>query len=133
MKRFRLATKLALAIVPIGLIALGAGYLVTQNFLNEAEAEERVAAASRVAVDAMDVLQDITTEQSAVLNAALGESGPGVESVQKRVDAGLTRLTGSVGNLVPLSSGPASGIASKIVSDSRRVANLVEDTRASEP
>lgn len=133
MKRFRLATKLALAIVPIGLIALGAGYLVTQGFLDQAASEERVAAASRVAVDAMDVLLNVTTEQSAVLHEALGDGGPSVDASRSRVDSALGRLTGSVNRLVPLSSGPASGIASKIVSDSRRVANLIEDTRASDP
>lgn len=133
MKRFRLATKLALALVPLGLIALGAGYLLTQNFLDDAAAEERVAAASRVAVDATDLLLAVHAEQSDALAVAFGGEGVNLDARRSTVDAALNRLKASVDRMVPLSSGPASGIASTMVSNTRRVGDLIEDSRSVDP
>jgi signal transduction histidine kinase len=129
MKRFRLATKLALAIVPVLAVALAAGALVSWNFLESARQEERVAVAARVADGAMNVLIDVAAEQTLAIDVAQGTTGRSLDPSRAAVDNELAALTSAVGDLIPISSGPASGIASRIVSQTRRVANLVGDAR----
>lgn len=133
MKRFRLATKLALAIVPIALVALATGALVSWTFLEEARAEERVSVAARVAADAMDALVAVSAEQAATLEVALGNSDASLEGVRDRSDSALERLRDSVRDLVPRAAGPASGIASAIFSDSSLAQARVEDAREDDP
>ena len=131
MKRLRIATKLALAIVPIALVALAAGALVSWTFLEEAEAQERVSYAGAVAENAVDSLLDVSREQGAAIAAALegGDVGP----ISDTVDAGLADLTESAQVLARNSSGDASGIAAGIVSDTRRVARSLEQAREGDP
>ena len=82
MKRLRLASKLALAIAPIALVALVAGALVSLNYLEDARSEERVSLAARVAADAMDALVAVSAEQSVTLDVALGSSDGSLDAVR---------------------------------------------------
>lgn len=133
MKRFRLATKLAMAILPIGLVALATGALASWSFLEEARSEERVAFAGAVAVDAMNALIRVSSEQSHTLNAALGNPTANLDTARTATDAALGELRESVRVLVPAASGSASGIAARIVSDSSLVVARLEDLRAGDP
>ncbi|HJR92877.1 MAG TPA: ATP-binding protein, partial [Acidimicrobiia bacterium] len=133
MKRFRLATKLALAIVPVLVVALAAGALVSWNFLEQARQEERVALAARVADGAMNVLIDVAAEQTLAIEVAQGTTARSLDGSRTAVDNELAGLTAAVSELVPMSSGPASGIASRVVSQTRRVENLVADAREADP
>ncbi|HEX2153685.1 MAG TPA: ATP-binding protein [Acidimicrobiia bacterium] len=133
MKRFRLATKLALAIVPMALVALATGALVSWTFLEEARAEERVSSAARVAADAMDALVAVSAEQSRALESAVGDSDANLEAVRNRSDRALDALSDSVRDLVPRAAGPASGIASAIFSDSSQARARLDDFREIDP
>jgi signal transduction histidine kinase len=132
MKRFRLPTKLALAIIPIWLVALVAGAALTWTYLEQAKAEERVSWAGRVAADAVQALLDVSAEQSASMDDA-GGTGAGLSATRSRVDAGVAKLREDIKELVPRAAGPGSGIASRIVSDSSTVVSRLEDVRAVDP
>lgn len=133
MKRLRMATKLALAIIPIGLVALAAGLLVARNALDRANDEERASLAGAVAADAMDSLVAFSAEHAQALDIAVGDSETGLESRQTATDNALARLSDSVSELTPRASGPASGIVANIAGDSSRVRSLIERTRESDP
>lgn len=133
MKRFRLPTKLALAIVPIGVVALVTGALVSWTFLEEARAEERVSYAARVAAEATDALVAVSAERTAVLEDAFGESTANQEARRNASDRALEALRDSVRELVPRASGPASGIAGAIFSHSSLAQARLEDAREGDP
>jgi signal transduction histidine kinase len=133
MKRLRMATKLGLAIIPIGLVALAAGALVARNALDRADSEERASLAAAVAADAMDSLVTFSAEHALALDIAVGGAEGGLESRQTATDAALTRLSESVGELTPRASGSASGIVAGIAGDSSRVRSLVERLRQDDP
>lgn len=133
MKRLRMATKLALAIIPIGLVALAAGALVARNALDRADSEERASLAAAVAADAMDSLVAFSAEHALALDIAVGGAEGGLEGRQTATDAALTRLSDSVNELTPRASGSASGIVAGIAGDSSRIRSLVERLRQSDP
>lgn len=133
MKRLRLASKLALAIAPIALVALVAGALVSLNYLEDARSEERVSLAARVAADAMDALVAVSAEQSVTLDVALGSSDGSLDAVRNASDQALQNLRESVRELIPKASGSASGIASAIFSHTSRAQARLEDARELDP
>ena len=133
MKRLRMATKLALAIIPIGLVALAAGALVARNALDRADSEERASLAAAVAADAMDSLVAFSAEHALALDIAVGGAEGGLASRQAATDSALTRLSESVNELTPRASGSASGIVAGIAGDSSRIRSLVERLRESDP
>lgn len=133
MRRLRLATKLALAIVPIGLVALAMGAFVSWTSLQQAEAEERVSSAAQVTADAMDALVAVSSERARTVGTALGTVEGGLDSVRSASDAALERLRGSVRVLTPQVSGPASDIASRLFTDSSRAVSLLGRIRGADP
>ncbi len=94
MKRLRLAGKLALAIIPIGLVALTAGGFVAWSFLERAAAQEEAARAAIVGVEAMATLRNIWSEEQAV---SLGTVSMG--PVHAGVDTAFDRLKAEASNL----------------------------------
>lgn len=133
MKRLRMATKLALAIIPIALIALAAGALVSRNALDRADNEERASLAAEVAADAMDSLVAFSAEHALALEIAVGSAEGGLETRRAATDAALERLSGSVAELTPRAAGPSSGIVASIAGDSSRVRSIVERLREQDP
>lgn len=133
MKRLRMASKLALAIVPIGLVALAAGGLVAWNALERAADEERASIAAEVAADAMDSLVAFSTEQAMLLDTAVGNAEGSLQPRQSATDNALTRLSDSVKDLIPKASGPASGIVASIAGDSSRLQPLIGQLRQTDP
>lgn len=132
MKRLRLATKLALAIVPIALLALATGGLFVWNGLEAAEDEGLAAQAARVAALAVDSLDDVGAEHEAALRSALGEE-VNVESLRTTVDSQLSELRSAAQELALASAGEASGIGASIVGDISRTVGLVGRIRESDP
>lgn len=133
MKRLRMATKLALAIIPIALIALAAGALVARNALETAESEERASLAATVAADAMESLVAFSAEHALALEVAVGTSDGSVAPLQTATDEALLRLSESVAELTPRASGTTSGIVAKITGDSSRVRSTIERLRDADP
>lgn len=133
MKRLRMASKLALAIVPIGLVALAAGALVARLALDRAFEEERASLAAAVAADAMDALVAFSEEHSLALDIAVGNSEGDLSRRQSTTDNALERLAESVRVLTPRAAGPASGIVARMAGDSSRVRGLVTQLRNADP
>lgn len=133
MKRFRLATKLAMVIVPIGLVALIAGGLLAQSHFEQAEHEARVSLAARVAEEALDALVAVSAERSALLDAATGDAGVDTDWYRSRTDAALARMKSAVGELLPTTSGSASGVAAGITSHNSLAVARLDRARAGDP
>ena len=133
MKRLRMATKLALAIIPIGLVALAAGALVARNALDRADNEERASLAAAVAADAMDSLVAFSAEHALALDIAVGSAEGSLDERRAATDNALARLSDAVRELTPRASGPASGIVAAISGDSSRIRGLVDRLRESDP
>jgi signal transduction histidine kinase len=87
MKRLRLASKLSLAIVPIGLVALLAGGFVAWTFFQRTTAQEQASRAAATSVEAMTTLRNIWSEEQAV---AFGTVSMG--AVHGAVDTAVARL-----------------------------------------
>lgn len=133
MKNLRLGTKIALAIIPIGLVALLVGGLLVQSALNLASQQERASVAAEVAASAMDAFEAFLEEQEDALGIALGRSQGNVESHQAATDDALERLSDSVIELIPLAAGPAADIVTGIFTDSNRARSLVDAIRNLDP
>ena len=108
MKRLRLAQKMALAIIPIGLVALAAGGFVAWTFLERSNSQEEAAGAAIVSVEAMSTLRNVWSEEQAV---ALGTVSMG--PVHGGVDTAFARLRTAAANLDGGSS-PGSEVAATI-------------------
>lgn len=133
MKRLRMATKLALAIIPIALIALAAGALVARNALETAESEERASLAATVAADAMESLVAFSAEHALALEVAVGASEESLAPLEAATDEALLSLSEAVAELTPRASGTTSGIVATIAGDSSRVRSTIERLRDANP
>lgn len=63
MKRFRLSAKLAMAILPIGLVALSAAGFIAVSFLGESKEQNETAHAATVSADAIATLKAVWEEE----------------------------------------------------------------------
>ena len=93
MKRLRLASKLSLAIVPIGLVALLAGGFVAWTFAQRTTAQEQASRAAATGVEAMTTLRNIWSEEQAVAFGTVS-MGP----VHGAVDTAVARLRAAGAN-----------------------------------
>ena len=96
MKRLRLASKLSLAIVPIGLVALLAGGFVAWTFFQRTTAQEQASRAAATGVEAMTTLRNIWSEEQAVAFGTVS-MGP----VHGAVDTAVARLKAAGATLDP--------------------------------
>ena len=84
MFKFRLASKLAMASIPIGLVALMAGGYIAWTFLEGAEVQEETSRASNVASEAMGALGTLWSEQHLINTLVLrpGQVDGGGQAVE---------------------------------------------------
>jgi signal transduction histidine kinase len=106
MKRLRLASKLSLAIVPIGLVALLAGGFVAWTFFQRTTAQEQASRAAATGVEAMTTLRNIWSEEQAV---AFGTVSMG--AVHGAVDTAVARLKAAGATLDPTTAAGSEMIA----------------------
>ena len=106
MKRLRLASKLSLAIIPIGLVALLAGGFVAWTFFQRTTAQEQASRAAATAVEAMTTLRNIWSEEQAV---AFGTVSMG--AVHGAGDAAVARLKAAGSTLDPTANAGSEMIA----------------------
>jgi len=125
MFRFRLASKLALASIPIGLVALLAGGYTAWTFLDEAAVQDETARASTVASQAMATLRTMWSEQHLANTLILRpeQVDPNnLEAIRVELDTAVARLESSVDNL-------ASGVRSASVDIANRIGTDTDELR----
>lgn len=132
MLKFRLASKLAMASIPIELVALLAGGYIAWTFLEGAEVHEETARASTVASEAMAALGTVWSEQHLVNTLVLrpDQVDPGnLESSQVQTDLALANLGSAVADYVAAVQPSTRDTASRIESDFTRLSTWLSEVR----
>lgn len=120
MFKFRLASKLAMASLPIGLVALLAGGYIAWTFLEGAEVQEETSRASSVASEAMGALGTLWSEQHLVNTMVLrpDQVDPrNLESARLQSEGALSNLKRAVAGYVSSARPSTADTASRIDSD----------------
>jgi hypothetical protein len=118
--KFRLASKLAMASIPIGLVALLAGGYIAWTFLEGAEVQEETSRASSVASEAMGALGTLWSEQHLINTLVLrpDQVDPGnLESARLQSEGSLSNLSRAVDGYVSTARPSTTETASRIESD----------------
>lgn len=126
MNRLRLSMKLALAIIPIGIVALLAAGFVAYTFLGDSEAQNETAHAAAVTADAIATLNALWTEEALVRDVVVFDNAIGdteLDSAREQVDEALSQLEESTAALQRASQGFFEGVAKSAAED-------VDDIRA---
>lgn len=120
MFKFRLASKLAMASIPIGLVALLAGGYIAWTFLEGAEVQEETSHASSVASEAMGALGTLWSEQHLINTMVLrpDQVDPrNLESARLQTEGALSNLERAVDGFVSSARPSTDEIAGRIESD----------------
>ncbi|MGH8957451.1 MAG: sensor histidine kinase [Acidimicrobiia bacterium] len=120
MLKFRLASKLAMASIPIGLVALLAGGYIAWTFLQGAEVQEDTSRASTVASEAMAALGTLWSEQHLINTLVLrpDQVDPGnLESSRLQTDLAFSNLQSAIDSYVSSARPSTEQTASRIESD----------------
>lgn len=135
MFRFRLASKLALASIPIGLVALLAGGFVAWSFLNEAAVQDETARSSIVASQAMATLRTMWSEEHLANTLILrpDQVDPGnLEAIRLELDGAIARLGTAAESLRSNARADSSEIADRIVADAEELRSWLIEIRSVE-
>lgn len=135
MKRFRLSAKLAMAIIPIGLVAVLAAGFIAYTFLNDSREQSETAHAATVTADAIDTLKAIWDEEGQARQLfVFGDESAADDfaSAQERTDEAFTQLRDSVQELESVAGGFFGGVAASIDDDIRAVGVQLSQVRAVE-
>lgn len=120
MFKFRLASKLAMASIPIGLVALLSGGYIAWTFLEGAEVQEETSHASSVASEAMGALGTLWSEQHLINTMVLrpDQVDPrNLESARLQTEGALSNLERAVDGFVSSARPSTDEIAGRIESD----------------
>jgi hypothetical protein len=123
--RTRLASKLALASIPIGLVALLAGGYVAWTFLDQAEVQRETAQASNVASAAMETLSTLWSEQHLINTLVLDPDGVdpvNLESARAQTDRAIAGLVFDI----DVFAGVAQTTSDEFVGDLESIATSIE-------
>ncbi len=133
MKRLRLSAKLALAIIPIGLVALVAAGFIAFTFLSDSRAQNETAHAATVAADAIDTLKAVWDEEGEARRVYLFDSADRADNLAsaiERTDAALQDLRESTADLEENTSGFFNEVAFTASADVRRVSDTLNAMRS---
>ncbi|CAN5847491.1 hypothetical protein BH23ACT4_BH23ACT4_08700 [soil metagenome] len=133
MKRLRLSTKLALAIIPIGLVALVAAGFITFTFLSDSRAQNETAYAATVAADAIDTLKAVWEEEEEARQVYIfgdADSADDLASAIQQTDAALQDLRDSTAELRENTAGFFNEVAFSASEDVRRVSDTLNAMRS---
>lgn len=120
MFKFRLASKLAMASLPIGLVALLAGGYIAWTFLESAKVQEETSRASSVASEAMGALGTLWSEQHLVNTMVLrpDQVDPrNLESARLQSERALSNLERAVAGYVSSARPSTADTARRVESD----------------
>ena len=132
MFKFRLASKLAMASIPIGLVALLAGGYIAWTFLEGAEVQEETSRASSVASEAMGALGTLWSEQHLVNTMVLrpDQVDPrNLESARLQSEGALATLERAVEAYVSSARISTEDSAGRISSDTAELAAWLNEIR----
>lgn len=133
MKRMRLSAKLALAIIPISLVALLTAGFVAYTFLGTSEQQNETAHAATVTSDAIATLDAVWSEESLARRLHLfGDDSVenGLNDAMARTDEAFDRLEKSVRSLQSASQGFFSEVANSAAEDVQTVGRNLDRMRA---
>ncbi len=133
MRRLRLSAKLALAIIPIGLVALLAAGFIAFTFLGNSEEQNETAHAATVTADAIATLNAVWSEEALARDVfVFGDDSRAVafEAAKDDVDAALKQLEDSTDALRQASQGFFGGVAISAAEDVRDIGVGLDQVRA---
>ncbi|MEX1249106.1 MAG: ATP-binding protein, partial [Acidimicrobiia bacterium] len=133
MKRLRLSVKLALAIIPIGLVALVAAGFIAFTFLSNSRAQNETAHAATVAADAIDTLKAVWDEEGQARQLYLFENSDAADdlaSAIERTDDALQDLRESTTALQGATDGFFGEVAFSASADVRHVSDTLNAMRS---
>lgn len=113
MQRLRLASKLWLAILPIGLVALLSGAFVAWSFLQDAESHAEAARSARVAQSTVGALRAVWIEAE-VVDATTWGVDADVDAARDVVDAAMAAMGLAADALLDSASGESRAVAQHI-------------------
>jgi CHASE3 domain sensor protein len=133
MKRLRLSAKLALAIIPIGLVALLAAGFIAFTFLGNSREQNETAHAATVAADAIETLKAVWDEEGQARQVYLLGNDDRVDdlaSAIERTDSALQDLRDSTSELQGVTSDFFGEVAFSASADVRRVSDTLNAMRS---
>ena len=133
MKRLRLSAKLALAVIPIGLVALIAAGFIAFTFLGNSRAQNESAHAATVATDAIETLKAVWDEKGQARQVYLFGNDDRVDdlaSAIERTDSALQGLRDSTSELQGVTSGFFGEVAFSASADVRKVSDTLNAMRS---
>lgn len=135
MFRTRLAAKLAMASIPIGLVALLAGGYVAWTFLEQANVQEETAQASTVASSAMEALSTLWSEQHLVNTLVLDPEAVdpiNLESARIQTDLAIDKLSAAVEVMAAGVRPTSEDLVTGLTTTSSEIESWLDDVRAAE-
>ncbi len=133
MKRLRLSAKLALAIIPIGLVALVAAGFIAFTFLSDSRTQNETAHAATVAADAIDTLKAVWDEEGQAREVYLFDNADRTDDLASaidRTDAALQDLRDSTAELGENTDGFFNEVAFSAAADVRLVSDTLNAMRS---
>ncbi|MDH3189732.1 MAG: hypothetical protein OEM39_03720, partial [Acidimicrobiia bacterium] len=133
MKRLRLSAKLALAIIPIGLVALLAAGFIAYTFLGNSEEQNETAHAATATADAIATLNALWTEEALARQVyVFGDTGVSaeLENARNEVDEAVEQLEESTAALEDASKGFFAGVAISAAEDVADIVASLEQVRS---
>ncbi|MGF1617900.1 MAG: ATP-binding protein [Acidimicrobiia bacterium] len=133
MKRLRLSAKLALAIIPIGVVALVAAGFIAFTFLSDSRAQSETAHAATVAAGAIDTLKAVWDEEAQARQVYLfdnADRADGLASAIERTDDALQDLRDSTAELGENTAGFFNEVAFSASADVRRISDTLNAMRS---
>lgn len=114
MKRFRLSAKLALAVIPIGLVALLAVGFIANSFLQDSTTESESARAATVTAEALDALNAVWAEHGEARQLYVFFDSGATEDYAtaiEQTDVAFNRLSSAIAALASATSGLSNQVA----------------------
>ena len=133
MKRLRLSAKLALAVIPIGLVALIAAGFIAFTFLGNSREQNETAHAATVATDAIETLQAVWDEKGQARQVYLFGNDDRVDDLAaaiERTDSALQDLRDSTSELQGVTTGFFGEVAFSASADVRKVSDTLNAMRS---
>ncbi len=114
MNRFRLSAKLALAVIPIGIVALLAAGFIANSFLKDSAAQSESARVAIVTAGALETLDAVWDEQTQARQLYVffdPAAGSGYAASLEQSDAAVDRLKSSIAALAAATGGLSNQVA----------------------
>ncbi|HEY5890296.1 MAG TPA: ATP-binding protein [Acidimicrobiia bacterium] len=114
MNRFRLSAKLALAVIPIGIVALLAAGFLANSFLKDSSAQSESARVAIVTAGALETLDAVWDEQTQARQLYVffdANAGSAYSASVEQSDAAIDRLSSSISALANATTGLSNEVA----------------------